>query len=89
MHQNRRHYLLLLNRSSSRQLISSPHTLLAIYKTNKLKKLKKILALLVSATLLVCTSKTDTTEREVIGFEQSEETNTNRVNLYAGNAAGV
>ena len=67
----------------------SPLTLLAIYKTNKLKKSKIIPALLVSATLFVCTSKTATTEREVIGFEQSEETNTNRVNLYAANAAGV
>jgi hypothetical protein len=69
--------------------LRSPLTLLAIFITNKLKKSKKILALLVSATLFVCTSKTATTEREVIGFEQSEETNTNRVNLYAGNAAGV
>jgi hypothetical protein len=69
-----------MNRSRSRQLLRSPLTLLAIYKTNKLKKSKKILALLVSATLFVCNSKTATTEREVIGFEQSEETNTNRVN---------
>ena len=48
---------------------------------------KVLLSFLVAATLFACTSKTTTAEKQIIGFDQSEEGN--RVDLYPGDLAGV